>query len=210
MYRHSMVSGVERHLQLIFISDLRSSQARGAQKQKGRCSKCGDSTHLEGFTCPVKKYQCKSCHKFGHFTSLCFMKSQQKQAYHKHCTPKAHQLTPGTIQTYDRQSDPEGSDHSFCLQTQVKHVEAQTNLDKKPTCLITNLLYRLKMHENRNLNLQAELDTCADINIMSASVYKLVLKDPSMQKLIPNKLLIGTYTKDTVKIVLCKAVLARA
>ena len=57
------------------------------------------------------------------------------------------------------------------------------------------------MHENRNLYLQARLDTCADINIMPASVYKLVFKDPSMEKLIPNKLQIGPYTNDTVKIV---------
>ena len=36
---------------------------------------------------------------------------------------------------------------------------------------------------------------------MPASVYKLVFKDPSMEKLIPNKFQIGTYTNDTVKIV---------
>ena len=57
------------------------------------------------------------------------------------------------------------------------------------------------MHENRNLYLRARLDTCADINIMPASVYKLVFKDPSKEMLIPNKLQIGTYTNDTVKIV---------
>ena len=58
----------------------KSFDLRGAYKQKDRCSKCGDSTHLEGFTCPAKKFQRKSCHKFGRFTSLCFMKGQQKQA----------------------------------------------------------------------------------------------------------------------------------
>ena len=129
------------------------------------------------------------------------MKGQQKQDYHKHCKPKAHQLTAGTIQAYDSQSDTEGSDNSFCLQLQVKHVQAQTNVHKKPTCLVTNLLYRLKMHENRNLYLRARLDTCADVNIMPASVYKLVFQNPNLEKLIPNKLQIGTYTNDTVKIV---------
>ena len=179
----------------------KSFDPRGAYKQKDRYSKCGDSTHLKGFTCPAKKYQCKSYHKFGHFTSLCFMKSQQKQAYHKHWKPKAHQLTAHTIQAYDSQSDAEGSDNPFCLQLQVKCVQAQTKVDKKPTCLITNLPYRLKMHENRNLYLRARLDTCADINTMPVSVYKLVFGDPNMEKLIPNKLQIGTYTNDTVKIV---------
>ena len=36
-----------------------------------RCSKCSDTAHHDGFTCPAKKYQCKACHKFGHFTSQC-------------------------------------------------------------------------------------------------------------------------------------------
>ena len=152
----------------------KSIDARGAYKQKDRCNKYRDSTHLEGFTWPAKKYQCKSCHKFGHFASLCFMKGQQKQAYHKHWKPKAHQLTAGTIQAYDSQSDSEGSDNSFCLQLQIKHVQSQNKVDKKPTCLITNLPYRLKMHENRNLYLRARLDTCANINIMPTSEYKLV------------------------------------
>ena len=71
----------------------KSFDTRSAHKQKERYSKCRDSTHLEGFQCPVKQYQCKACHKFEHFTSLCFMKNQQKQAYHKHHKPKAHQLT---------------------------------------------------------------------------------------------------------------------
>ena len=174
---------------------------RGTFKQKDRCSKCGDSSHLEGFTCPVKKYQCKNCHKYGHFTSLCFMKGQQKQAYHKNQKLKAHQLTAGTIQAYDSQSELEGSDNSFCLQVQIKHVQAQNKVDRRPPCLITNLPYRLKIHENRNLYLCARLDTCADINIMPASVYKLVFRDPNLEKLIPNRLQIGTYTNDTVKIV---------
>ena len=57
------------------------------------------------------------------------------------------------------------------------------------------------MYENRNLYLYARLDTCADINIMPASVYKLVFRDPNLEKLTPNRLKIGTYTNNTVKIV---------
>ena len=172
-----------------------------AHKQKERCSKCGDSTHWEGFQWPAKRYQCKSCHKFGQFTNLCFMKGQQKQAYHKPHKPKAHQLTAGSIQAYDSQVESESSDDSFCLQLQIKHVQAQSKIDKKAACLITNLPYRLKQHENRNLHLRARLDTCADVKIMPASVYKLVFHDPNMENLTPNKLQIGTYTNDTVKIV---------
>ena len=39
-----------------------------------RCLKCGNTAHCEGFTCPAKKYQCKVCHKFGHFYKPMFPK----------------------------------------------------------------------------------------------------------------------------------------
>ena len=67
--------------------------------------------------------------------------------------------------------------------------------------LITNLVYKLKPHCKRNQYLRAKLDTCADVNIIPASVYKLVFHDPDLQKLACSKLEIGTYTTDTVKLV---------
>ena len=42
--------------------------AKNVYKNKERCQKCGDSLHIEGFQCPAKKFQCKSCHRYGHFT----------------------------------------------------------------------------------------------------------------------------------------------
>ena len=63
------------------------------------------------------------------------------------------------------------------------------------------MAYRLKPHHTRNLYLRARLDTCTDVNVMPACVYKLVFKDPNMQKLTPSNLEIGTYTTDTVRIV---------
>ena len=59
----------------------------------------------------------------------------------------------------------------------------------------------MKPHHTRNLYLRARLDTCADVNLMPASVYKLVFQDPNIKKLAPSSLEIGTYTTDTVKIV---------
>ena len=41
-----------------------------AHKWRNRCSKCGDSKHVEGFKCPARKFQFKTCNKYGHFTSL--------------------------------------------------------------------------------------------------------------------------------------------
>ena len=41
-----------------------------------RCSKCGDTSHIDGFRCPASKFQCKHCHKFGHFSKLCYKKME--------------------------------------------------------------------------------------------------------------------------------------
>ena len=68
------------------------------------------------------------------------MKGQQKQAYHKTHKPKGHQLTAGKIQAYDSQVESESSDDSFCPQLQIKCVQAQNKIGKKPACLIINLL----------------------------------------------------------------------
>ena len=57
----------------------------------------------------------------------------------------------------------------------------------------------LKLHHTRNQYLRARLNTCADVNIMPARVYRLVFKD--LKKLAPSTMEIGTYTTDTVKIV---------
>ena len=138
------------------------------------------------------------------------MKGQQKWAYHKPLKPKVHQLTAGQIQAYDSQVESISSDDSFCLQLQIKHVQAQSKIDKKPAYLLTNLPYRLKQHENRNLYLRARLDTYTYVNIMPALVYKLVFPDPNLEKLTSNKLQIGTYSYDTVKIVgTCKLYLVQ-
>ena len=61
---------------------------KNAHQNKDRCSKCGDSAHVEGFQWPAKKFQCKACHKFRHLTSLCY---QKKQAPFKSEKPKAYQ-----------------------------------------------------------------------------------------------------------------------
>ena len=82
------------HLQ---VQPKKKFDTRGVHNDKTRCSKCGDSVHVEGFQCPAKKYQCKACHKFGHFTSMCF---QKKQAPFKHRKPKAHQIQAGSTHAH--------------------------------------------------------------------------------------------------------------
>ena len=91
----------------------------------------------------------------------------------------------------------------FCLQVKVKCTQANLQRIPRPTHLITNLAYRLKPHHTRNVYLRARLHTCADVNIMPTSIYRLVSQDPNMKKHAPSKLKIGTYTTDTVKLVGC-------
>ena len=90
----------------------------------------------------------------------------------------------------------------FCLQVQVQNIQADTTLPT-PHYLITNLEYRLKPHhKSQFLRARLGLDTCADVNIMPVSIYKLVFQDPDCIKLAPSsKLEIGTYTTDKIKVV---------
>ena len=89
----------------------------------------------------------------------------------------------------------------FTCRSKLNHKQADLQKIPRPIHLITNLVYRLKPHHTRNLYLRARLDTCADVNLMPASVYKLVFQDPNLEKLAPSSLEMGTYTTDTIKVV---------
>ena len=65
---------------------------RKTDKQSDRCIRCGDTMQTKGFQCPARKFQCKVCHKFGHFTTVCYQKNQQTSNLFKPRKPKAHQL----------------------------------------------------------------------------------------------------------------------
>ena len=176
---------------------------KSAHNNKDRCSKCGDTAHIVGFQCSARKYQCKACHKFGHFASMCF---QKKQANFRPRRPKAHQLQADAVCAkgsvlHDHSDEDTTSADSFCLQVKIKCKQDKEQKVPRPTHLITNFAYRLKPHHTRNLYLRARLDTCTDVNLMPAGMYQLVFHDAKMQKLVPSKLQVGTYTTDIVKIV---------
>ena len=185
------------------VQQKKKFDTKGAYQDRNRCSKCGDTVHMEGFQCPAKKYQCKACHKFGHFTSMSY---QKKHAYSKSRRPKVHQLQAGTVyacsnMSHDHSDDDSTANDSFCLQGMIKCNQKKEQRVLRPTHLITNLAYRLQPHHCRNLYLRAKLDTCADVNLMPASVYQLIFNEPNMKKLIPSKLQVGTYMTDTLKII---------
>ena len=87
------------------------------------------------------------------------------------------------------------------LEVKIKSNQADRQKIRGPIHLITNLAYRLKPHHTRNLYLRARLDTCVDVNLMPASMHKLVFKDPNIKKLDPSSSEIGASTTGTVKIV---------
>ena len=167
---------------------------------ENRCTKCGDSPHIEGFRCSASRFQCKHCHKYGHFSKLCYKKngSEHKKNIRK---PKAHQLMVGTASALGDQSDASysSSEDSFCLQMQVKSAEESTKKNK-PQHLATNIEYRLKPHRRRTKFLRAKIDTCSNVNLIPISVYKLIYKDQDCTKLEPsNKAAVKTYTTEKIK-----------
>ena len=114
-------------------------------KNKDQCNKCGNSIHTQGFQCPAKKYQCKVCHKYSHFSSLCYQK--KTEAHHKSSqqNPKAHQLNAGPVYAQDSSicsnSEESSSDESFWLQLQVQRNQVEDKKIPKPVYLITDLAY---------------------------------------------------------------------
>ena len=132
---------------------------------------------------------------------MCF----KKQVSLKPHAPKAHQLQVEEVYVQENSicgqpKELNSIDESFCLQMRTAcisffqdslnisshnqlsiKVEATPQKKSLPECKITYMCWH---------------------NIMPASVYKLVSQDPVLKKPAPSKLETGTYTTDTVKLVL--------
>ena len=179
------------------------------EKPSDKCIRCGDTSYAKGFQCPAKKFQCKVCHKFSHFTSVCYQKNQQTSGTFIPRKLKAHQHRAGALYTHQDVDgtilEESSSDESFCLQMKVQKTQLPNPQLPKPVYLMTNLAYHLKMHHRRKQYLCVRLDTCADVNLMPVAIYQLMFKDPSLKKLTPSTLEIEIYTNDIVKIIgLCQ------
>ena len=156
---------------------------KSAHNNKDRCSKCGDTAHLEGFQCPAKNTNVKLAKSLA---TLQACASRKKQANFKPRRPKVHQLQAGAVYvkesaSYDHSGEESTTEDSFCLQVKIKCKQDKEQKVPRPTHLIINLAYRLKPHHTRNLYLRARLDTCTDVNLMPASMYQLVFNDAKMQ-----------------------------
>ena len=67
--------------------------------------------------------------------------------------------------------------------------------------LYANISYRLKLYHKHNKYLHVQLDTCADVNLMPESVYKLVFNNPQKSKLAKNDIDLTVYTRHLVDLI---------
>ena len=117
----------------------------------------------------------ESCHKYKHFTSLCY---QKKPASFKPRKPKVHMLQAGAVYSCDKSI----CSHSevfhlvmshFVLQVKIQCTQTECKRIPTPSHLITILAYKLKPHQTRNQYLRTRLDNCTEVNIMPASIYSV-------------------------------------
>ena len=170
-------------------------------QKRRQVHKCGDTPHIEGFLCPASRHQCKHCSKTGHFSHLCFRKKQESTYKKNPRNPKAYQLKVGRYSTEDslykqEDTDVSESEDSFCLQMQIKKLQAETQH------LATNLQYKVKPHAKKTKFLRTRIDTCSNTNVMPASIYKILYSDPDCIMLQPSKKKsIQTYTKKKIPVI---------
>ena len=165
-----------------------------------------DTLHAKGFQCPAREFQCKICHKFGHFTIVCYQKGQGQHSSNSFQSKKskAQQLCVGALYTlHDANSSEYESEteDTLCLQIKIHRNCISHPEVPKLVYLMANLVYRLQEHHTRNQYLWARLDTCGDVNLMPMVVYCLMFNDPGLKKLTPSSMEIETYTTELVKII---------
>ena len=89
----------------------------------------------------------------------------------------------------------------LCAQPQknVHHQKVTTGYTQK--CLYANIPYRLQPYHKHNKYLCVQCDTCADINLMPESVYKLLFNDHQTSKLVRNDIDLIVYTRHSVNLI---------
>ena len=88
----TMRKKLQNHKSPEIPTPLKPSDLQKPDAHSDKCTRCGDTLHAKGFQCPARKFQCKICHKFGHFTTVCYQKTQQPSNSFKTRKPKAQQL----------------------------------------------------------------------------------------------------------------------
>ena len=162
-----------------------TNQHQSYDRNSNQCTSCGDSPHAPGFNWQAKKYQCKHCTKIGHLNKMCFTKNAhpQPQHYHKGKPKQVHQIIVPEQSTDQHKNTHECDDDEFmiafqlCAQPQKNLYNQKVTTGYTQKCLYANIPYRFQPY-HRHKYLCVQLDTCADVNLMPESVYKLMFNDP--------------------------------
>ena len=105
----------------------------------------------QGFQCPAKKYQCKVCNKYGHFSSLCYSEEdtsalqEQSQKSPKHTNSMQVQCMCRNSSN-NSYSEDSSSDESFFLQLQIQSNHAEGKQIPNPVHLINRPCLLTKNH----------------------------------------------------------------
>ena len=127
----------------------------------------------QDLTCPTSKFQCKKCHKYGHFTSKCLTKPQSANV--------------NTIEEVNAVLAFTKSPHSVQADLLDDSLDAMyictVNTSKPKRRVFADL--QLATQSSKPKYLKVRLDTAADVSMMSKSVYQQLFDDPQCQKLQP-------------------------
>ena len=141
---------------------------------------------------------------------MCFTKNAhlQPQHYHKGKPKQAHQIIVPAHSTKQYQNTCEcDNDDDVMIAFQLHAQPKESVHNQRVTtgciqkCLYANIPYRLQPYHKHNKYLPVQLDTCADVNLMPESVYKLVFNDPQTSKLVKNDIDLTVYARHSVDLI---------
>ena len=132
----------------------------------------------------------------------------QPQHYHKGKPKQAHQIIVPEHSTKQYQNTCKcDNDDDFMIAFQLCAQPQKSVHNKRVTTgytqkhLYANIPYRLQPYQKHNKYLCVQLDTCADVNLMPESVYKLVFNDTQTSKLPKNDIDLTVYTSHSVNLI---------
>ena len=99
------------------------------------------------------------------------------------------------------QSCYSSEEDSFCLPLKVQSSNQAETKCVASQHLVTNLENVLEPHKKRTKFLRARIDTCANMNILPISVYRVLYKDPDCDMLVPSsKDGMSSYTAEKIQV----------
>ena len=141
---------------------------------------------------------------------MCFTKDAylQPQQYHRGKPKQAHQIVvpEHSNKQYQNTCECDNNDE-FMIAFQL-HAQPQRSIHNQRVttsytqkCLYANIPCQLKPYDKHNKYLHVQQDTCANVNLMPESVYKLIFNDPQTAKLANNNIDLTVYTRHSVDLI---------